>query len=168
MKNNEFVKKSFTKIISAYPCTGKTTLCKKNEHKYLDLEFRETVTSKGMDNSQLDTLFHHYASIVNLVYQTGAYEYIFVTDNEYMLKHLSLLNLPFTYIVPDPNDEKFLQEHYYRVLNRNNKVWYDNIIVPRNEKLKTHIHWVANELHREVRFLTTEYNYVSKFLNKKG
>lgn len=145
-----------TKIISAYPCVGKTTLYRKDRNKYMDLEFRETASTKGMGPEREKRMYEHYADIIYEMQQVGTYEYIFITDNELLLKELVKRNIKFTYVVPDPDDMDYMREHYLRVNHRNNTTWYYDIIVPRNKKLRRMIQWVKHQTYRDVYFLNTE------------
>lgn len=125
-----------TKIIVGFPCIGKTSLYQENKDKYMDLEFRETASTKGMDEQSKLRVFSNYLNIVKEIVNTEYYDYLFVTDNILMIKNLIECELEFTFVGPNPNDVEFINTHYKRVLNRNNQLWYKNIIIPRLNELK--------------------------------
>lgn len=54
-----------TKIIVGFPCIGKTSLYQENKEKYMDLEFRETASTKGIDEQSKLRVFSNYLNIVN-------------------------------------------------------------------------------------------------------
>lgn len=154
-----------TKIISGFPCIGKTTLYQtSNKRIYMDLEFRETATTKGMTQAQKDAVFNCYAQIIKSVYESAYYDYVFVTDNRLLLKHLYLLHVPYTLVVPHPTDHAYICEHHKRVLKRNNQQWYDLIIQPRLDSLRHTINLVKR-YGMSVKFLDSDNQYLSDILS---
>ena len=71
-----------TIIISAFPCLGKTTLTNQNKDIYFDSEIYESRATKGMSESQQKEFFKASALKIKLIYDTGYYTAIFVTDDE--------------------------------------------------------------------------------------
>lgn len=55
-----------TKIISAFPCLGKTTIFSLNKDTMFDREFNESRSIKGMSIEDRDVFFQQCASIVQL------------------------------------------------------------------------------------------------------
>lgn len=161
--SNSETLKSDTKIISGFPCIGKTTLYNSNRDKFMDLEFRETATSKGMDDRTLYKLYDSYVNIIECVLQANHYEYVFITDNLMLLKKLINKGISFEYIVPDLSDNDFITEHYNRVLNRNNQEWYNRIIVPRLDCLQDSINYLTDN-GIEVKLLDKNNPYISSFI----
>lgn len=153
-----------TKIISGFPCIGKTTLYQTNKRIYMDLEFRETATTKGMTLAQKDSVFSYYAQIIKTVYEAAYYDYVFVTDNRLLLKHLYLLHVPYTLVVPHPTDHAYICEHHKRVLARNDQQWYDLIIQPRLDALDAIINLV-NKYEMPIKYLDLNKRYLSDLLS---
>lgn len=56
------------KIISAYPCLGKTTIANSDKEKFFDREFFESRTVIGMSDDVLDKLFSSFADIIEIQY----------------------------------------------------------------------------------------------------
>lgn len=154
-----------TKLISAYPCVGKTTLYRSDRERYMDLEFRETASTKGMNSECKKRMYAHYADIISEMLLTGTYKYIFITDNELLLKELAKRKIPFTYVVPDPDDAAYRKQHYQRTIDRNDIVWYDNIIAPRNKKLHRMIQWINDRLGMDIYFLNTEKPFLKDIID---
>lgn len=152
-----------TKIISGFPCIGKTTLYQTNKRIYMDLEFRESATTKGMTHAQKDSVFSCYAQIIKLIYASAYYDYVFVTDNIMLLKWLYLPDVPYTFVVPDPNDHAYICEHHKRVLERNDQQWYDLIIQPRLDKLDATI-YLVNQDGMPIKYLDSNKRYLSDIL----
>lgn len=88
-----------TIIISAFPCLGKTTLTNQNKEKYLDVELYESKTTKGMSESDQKEFFKANALKIKLIYNTGYYDAIFVTDDERLLRELRLWGLPIIHVL---------------------------------------------------------------------
>jgi hypothetical protein len=56
------------KIISAYPCLGKTTIANSDKEKFFDREFFESRTVIGMSDDVIDKLFSSFADIIEIQY----------------------------------------------------------------------------------------------------
>lgn len=117
-----------TIIISAFPCLGKTTLTNQNKEKYFDAEVYESRATKGMSKSEQEEFFKASALKIKLIYNTGYYEAIFVTDDERLLSELRLWGLPIIHVLPNPNNEDHLQEYISRVINRSGLNWYLRVL----------------------------------------
>ena len=63
------------KVISGFPCIGKTTLCHENKDRFMDLEFRETASTMGMNAEQKKRVFDAYGLIITEIFQENYYEY---------------------------------------------------------------------------------------------
>lgn len=74
--------KTKTRIISAFPCLGKTSLTQKYKDIYFDFEIYETRATKGMNQLQEFEFFKNCARNIQILYETGFYEVIFITDDE--------------------------------------------------------------------------------------
>lgn len=103
-----------TLIISAFPCLGKTTLANQNKEKYLDAELHESILTKGMSESDQREFFKASALKIKLIYNTGYYDAIFVTDDERLLRELRLWGLPIIHVLPNPSNKEHLQEYIYQ------------------------------------------------------
>lgn len=117
-----------TIIISAFPCLGKTTLTSQNKEKYFDAEIYESRATKGMSQSDQREFFKVSAVKIKLIYNTGYYDAVFVTDDERLLDELRLWGLPIIHVLPDPNNEEHLQEYISRVIDRSGLAWYQRVL----------------------------------------
>ena len=117
-----------TIIISAFPCLGKTTLTNQNKEKYYDAEIYESRATKGMSNSEQKEFFKASALKIKLIYNTGYYDAIFVTDDERLLEELRLWGLPIIHVLPNPNNKEHLQEYISRVIARSGSNWYNDVL----------------------------------------
>jgi hypothetical protein len=125
-----------TIIISAFPCLGKTTLTNQNKEKYYDAEIYESRATKGMSNSEQKEFFKASALKIKLIYNTGYYDAIFVTDDERLLEELRLWGLPIIHVLPNPNNKEHLQEYISRVIARSGSNWYNDVLSEDIIKLK--------------------------------
>ena len=117
-----------TVIISAFPCLGKTTLTNQNKEKYLDAELYESKATKGMSKSDQKNFFTANALKIKLIYNTGYYDAIFVTDDERLLRELRLWGLPIIHVLPNPSNREHLQEYISRVIARSGLNWYNDVL----------------------------------------
>lgn len=117
-----------TIIISAFPCLGKTTLTNQNKEKYYDAEIYESRATKGMSNSEQKEFFKASALKIKLIYNTGYYDAIFVTDDERLLEELRLWGLPIIHVLPNPNNKEHLQEYISRVIVHSGLDWYQRVL----------------------------------------
>jgi len=117
-----------TIIISAFPCLGKTTLTSQNKEKYFDAELYESKATKGMSQEEQKEFFKANALKIKLIYNTGYYDAIFVTDDERLLDELRLWGLPIIHVLPNPNNEEHLQEYISRVIDRSGLAWYQRVL----------------------------------------
>ena len=117
-----------TLIISAFPCLGKTTLTNQNKDKYFDAEIYESRATKGMSKTEATEFFKASALKIKLIYNTGYYDAIFVTDDERLLSELRLWGLPIIHVLPNPNNEEHLHEYISRVIERSGVAWYHRVL----------------------------------------
>lgn len=117
-----------TIIISAFPCLGKTTLTNQNKEKYYDAEIYESRATKGMSDSEQKEFFKANALKIKLIYNTGYYDAIFVTDDERLLRELRLWGLPIIHVLPNPSNREHLQEYISRVIARSGLNWYNDVL----------------------------------------
>lgn len=117
-----------TLIISAFSCLGKTTLTNQNKDIYFDAEIYESRATKGMSESQQKEFFKASALKIKLIYDTGYYTAIFVTDDERLLDELRLWGLSITHVLPNPSNKEHLQEYISRVINRSGLDWYQRVL----------------------------------------
>ena len=117
-----------TIIVSAFPCLGKTTLTNQNKDIYFDAEIYESRATKGMSESQQKEFFKASALKIKLIYDTGYYTAIFVTDDERLLRELRLFGLQIIHVLPNPNNKEHLQEYVSRVVDRSGLDWYSSVL----------------------------------------
>ena len=132
------------KIISAYPCLGKTTIANSNEEKFFDREFFESRTVIGMSDDVVDRLFSSFANIIYLQYQYGSQDVLFITDDERLLKHLRRRNIPYTIVLPDVRQNAVFNEYKKRVIERSGIDWWNRVLESDIENLKSRISIMLN------------------------
>ena len=132
------------KIISAYPCLGKTTIANSNEEKFFDREFFESRTVIGMPDDVVDRLFSSFANIIELQYQYGSQDVLFITDDERLLKHLRRRNIPYTIVLPDVRQYAVFNEYKKRVIERSGIDWWNRVLESDIEDLKSRISIMLN------------------------
>lgn len=118
-----------TRIISAFPCLGKTSLTQKYKDIYFDFEIYETRATKGMNQLQEFEFFKNCARNIQILYNTGFYEIIFITDDERLLQELRKLNLEIIHVIPNTNKKDDLLEYKERVVARSGLEWFNNILL---------------------------------------
>ena len=131
-------------IISAYPCLGKTTIANSNEEKFFDREFFESRTVIGMSDDVVDRLFSSFANIIELQYQYGSQDVLFITDDERLLKHLRRRNIPYTIVLPDVRQNAVFNEYKKRVIERSGIDWWNRVLESDIENLKSRISIMLN------------------------
>ena len=132
------------KIISAYPCLGKTTIANSNEEKFFDREFFESRTILGMPDDVIDKIFNSFADIIELQYQHGSQDVLFITDDERLLKHLRQRNIPYTIVLPDVRQNSVFNEYKKRVIERSGIEWWNRVLESDIEDLKCRISIMLN------------------------
>lgn len=127
-----------TKIISAFPCMGKTH-CSKNNDRVLDLEssdyffekkgFEELSNEKfkGLQNRiKRETGLEDYISAIIEAERSEKYDYIFISQSPDVIKELLKLKREVLILKPIPNEESLL-DFRERAINRENNIeWIKN------------------------------------------
>ena len=121
--------KTKTRIISAFPCLGKTSLTQKYKNIYFDFEIYESRATKGMNQLQEFEFFKNCSRNIQNLYETGFYEVIFITDDERLLQELRKLNLEIIHVLPNINNKDDLLEYKERVIKRSGIEWLNNILL---------------------------------------
>ena len=121
--------KTKTRIISAFPCLGKTSLTQKYKNIYFDFEIYESRATKGMNQLQEFEFFKNCSRNIQILYETGFYEVIFITDDERLLQELRKLNLEIIHVLPNINNKDDLLEYKERVIKRSGIEWLNNILL---------------------------------------
>ena len=121
--------KTNTRKISAFPSLGKTSLTKKYKDIYFDFEIYETRATKGMNQLQKFEFFKNCARNIQILYEAGFYEVIFITDDERLLRELRKLNLEIIHVLPNINKKDDLLEYKERVVTRSGIEWFNNILL---------------------------------------
>ena len=126
------------KIISAFPCMGKTH-CSKNNDRVLDLEssdyffekegFEDLSNEKfkGLQNRiKRETGLKDYISAIVAAESSGKYDYIFINQSPDVIKELLKLKREVLLLKPVPNKESLLN-FLERAKNRGNNIeWIKN------------------------------------------
>ena len=131
-------------IISAYPCLGKTTITNSNKDRFFDREFFESRTILGMPDVAIDKIFSSFADIIELQYQYGSQDVLFITDDERLLKHLRQRNIPYTIVLPDVRQNAVFNEYKKRVIERSGIEWWNRVLKSDIEDLKNRISIMIN------------------------
>lgn len=147
-----------TIIISAFPCLGKTTLTNQNKDIYFDAEICESRATKGMSESQQKEFFKASALKIKLIYDTGYYTAIFVTDDERLLSELRLFGLYIVHVLPNPDNEEHLYEYISRVIARSGLDWYSSILSEDIANLKDKLYRVHSK--NEQVYFVEPYKYI--------
>ena len=127
-----------TKIISAFPCMGKTH-CSKNNDRVLDLESSDyffekkgfehlsNENFKGLQNRiKRETGLEDYTSAIIAAERSGKYDYIFISQSPDVIKGLLKLKKEVFLLKPIPNEESLLNFRE-RAKNRGNNIeWIRN------------------------------------------
>ena len=122
-----------SKIISAFPCMGKTH-CSKNNDKVLDLEssdyFFEKDGFEDLSNEEFkgiqnrikrETGLKEYISAIIGADVSGKYDYIFISQSPDVIKELLKLKKEVLLLKPIPNEESLLNFRE-RAKNRGNNI----------------------------------------------
>jgi len=126
------------KIISAFPCMGKTH-CSKNNDRVLDLESSDYFFEKegfedlsneefkGMQNRiKRETGLKDYISAIIAAESSKKYDYIFISQSPEVIKELLKLKKKVLLLKPVPSEESLLNFRE-RAKNRgNNSEWIKN------------------------------------------
>lgn len=121
------------KIISAFPCMGKTH-CSKNNDRVLDLESSDYLFEKegfedlsneefkGMQNRiKRETGLKDYISAIIAAESSGKYDYIFISQSPGVIKELLKLKKEILLLKPIPSEES-LFNFRERAKNRGNNI----------------------------------------------
>ena len=165
-----------TIIISAFPCLGKTTLTNQNKDIYFDAEIYESRATKGMSESQQKEFFKASALKIKLIYDTGYYTAIFVTDDERLLRELRLFGLNVVHVLPNPNNKEHLHEYISRVIARSGLDWYSNVLSEDIDNLKDKLYTVQSnneqvyfvEPHKYIEHLVPELAKEEKYFSENS
>lgn len=123
------------KIISAFPCMGKTH-CSKNNDRVLDLEssdyffekdgFEDLSNEKfkGLQNRiKRETGLEDYISAIITAENSGKYDYIFISQSPDVIKELLKLKKEVFLLKPIPNEESLLNFRERAKSRGNNIEW---------------------------------------------
>lgn len=165
-----------TIIISAFPCLGKTTLTNQNKDIYFDAEIYESRATKGMSESQQKEFFKASALKIKLIYDTGYYTAIFITDDERLLRELRLFGLNVVHVLPNPDNEEHLHEYISRVIARSGLDWYSNVLSEDINNLKDKLYTVQSnneqvyfvEPHKYIEHLVPELVKEEKYFSENS
>ena len=82
-----------TKIISAFPALGKTTLTQNNKEIFFDYEIYESRATIGLSDENKKLFFENCAKNLKLIYDSNFYKAIFIRIS------LSLNNLRIDFLI---------------------------------------------------------------------
>ena len=117
-----------TKIISAFPALGKTTLTQNNKEIFFDYEIYESRATIGLSEENKKLFFENCARNLKLLYDSNFYKSIFVTDDDGFLFELKKLGLKVVHVLPDVNNSENLEEYKSRVIKRSGVNWFYNVL----------------------------------------
>ena len=126
------------KIISAFPCMGKTH-CSKNNDRVLDLESSDYFFEKegfehlsnekfkGLQNRiKRETGLEDYTSAIIAAERSGKYDYIFISQLPDVIKELLKIKREVFLLKPIPNEESLLNFRERAKIRGNNIEWIRN------------------------------------------
>ena len=108
-----------TKIISAFPALGKTTLTQNNKEIFFDYEVYESRATVGLSEENKKLFFENCAKNLKLIHDANNYHAVFVTDDD---------RLKVTHVLPDVNNSENLEEYKNRVIERSGFEWFDKVL----------------------------------------
>ena len=117
-----------TKIISAFPALGKTTLTQNNKEIFFDYEVYESRATVGLSEENQKLFFENCAKNLKLIHDANAYQAVFVTDDDRLLLELKKIGLKVTHVLPDVNNSENLEEYKNRVIKRSGFEWFDKVL----------------------------------------
>ena len=82
-----------------------------------------------MNQLQEFEFFKNCARNIQILYNTGFYEIIFITDDERLLQELRKLNLEIIHVIPNINKKDDFLEYKDRVIRRSGIDWFNNILL---------------------------------------
>lgn len=97
-----------------------------------------------MPDDVVDRLFSSFANIIELQYQYGSQDVLFITDDERLLKHLRRRNIPYTIVLPDVRQNAVFNEYKKRVIERSGIDWWNRVLESDIENLKSRISIMLN------------------------
>lgn len=97
-----------------------------------------------MSDDVVDRLFSSFANIIELQYQYGSQDVLFITDDERLLKHLRRRNIPYTIVLPDVRQNAVFNEYKKRVIERSGIDWWNRVLESDIENLKSRISIMLN------------------------
>ena len=148
-----------TRIISAYPCLGKTTLSKVSKNRFLDMEFNESSKTKMMSEVERSHFFDFCVQKIEEEYYSGNFEIIFISEDDEILKRLLSKKISFILILPNALNKRVMQDYKSRVIYRSGESWWNNVIEPEICSLRKRIEFYKNNKLVEV-YLTNENEYI--------
>ena len=116
-----------TKIISAFPALGKTTLTQNNKEIFFDYEVYESRATVGLSEENQKLFFENCAKNLKLIHDANNYQAVFVTDDDRLLSELKKIGLKVTHVLPDINSSENLEEYKSRV-KRSGTEWFERVL----------------------------------------
>lgn len=92
-----------------------------------------------MPNHVINKIFNSFANIIELQYQYGSQDILFITDDERLLKQLRQRNIPYTIVLPDVRQNAVFNEYKKRVIERSGIEWWNRVLESDIEDLKRRI-----------------------------
>ena len=117
-----------TKIISAFPALGKTTLTQNNKEIFFDYEVYESRATVGLSEENQKLFFENCAKNLKLIHDANNYQAVFVTDDDRLLSELKKIGLKVTHVLPDINSSENLEEYKSRVIKRSGTEWFERVL----------------------------------------
>lgn len=131
-----------TKIISAFPCLGKTFFAEKNKETSIDLESSnyffdktgfESLSAeefKGLKNrTKRENGLKSYLTAIDEAVKSNKYKYVFISQNPEVVKGILKLGYKVHLVKPNPGKESE-KEFIKRAIKRGNNMDWINSTIP--------------------------------------
>lgn len=133
-------------LISAYPCLGKTTITSlNNKQKIFDRDFNETRSTLGMSLEQKKKFYNSCCDIIQLQYETGFHDVLFITDDEAFLGNLESRGIKPILVFPDGFDKDYIKEYKEKVIARSGEAWWNRVMTNKMKHLTLRINSYKNK-----------------------
>ncbi len=124
-----------TRLIAAYPCLGKSTLHTLNRGSILDMEVYESRATRDMTPDQADAYFTGAAMMIDAIASCGSYDHVFITEDDRLIAKLLELGYADQLTLVFPDLDTGLEAYHNRILEHNDKAWWQRVILPELDEL---------------------------------
>ncbi|MCR4590095.1 MAG: hypothetical protein K5668_04690 [Lachnospiraceae bacterium] len=155
------------KVISSFPCLGKTTICNLNKERCFDRQFdiRRSVQSMG----QIECLkfFDACADMILLQYKVDAYEIMFIDNDDRLIKRVAndpAIKKDMVLVFPNVNDRNIMEEYVIRTSGFYGAAWVNKNLKSELDALPARIKSFIDEGY-DVRLTNLSQKYIHEVMN---